>query len=112
MTYAKFQYCKKLRKEINDLEHISQERAQSVHKVYEKEQNAEQTLNEARNDYQKIKQEIQDWLATAPLAPVYKESAIDYYVKGRTNKVNNMEREIKRCLGEYIPNNKKRSGEE
>lgn len=112
MFYAKFQYCRNLRKEINGLEHTIQHRAQSVRKNYEKQRIAEQTLKEAKNDYQKIKQEILNWLATTPLAPAYKESAIDYYIKGATNKVNNLEREIKDCLGEYIPNNKKRSGEE
>ncbi len=100
MTYSKFQYCRNLRKEINGLEHISQHRAQSVHKDYGKEQNAEQTLSEAQNEYKKIRREIKDWLATSPLAPDYKESIIDYYIKGATNKVNNIEREIKRCLGE------------
>lgn len=112
MTYSELQNCRNLRKEINGLEHTIQHRAQSVHKDYAKQRIAEQTLKEARNDYQKIKQEILNWLATAPLAPVYKESAINYYIKGATNKVNNLEREIKDCLGEYIPNNKKRSGEE
>lgn len=100
MIYAKFQYCRNLRKEIDGLEHKKQERAQSVHKVYEKQYLAEQTLCEAQSEYKKIKMEILNWLATAPLAPAYKESAIDYYTKGWTNKVNNMEREIKRCLGE------------
>lgn len=112
MFYAKFQYCRNLRKEIDNLERISQHRAQSVHKDYEKQRIAEQTKKEAKNEYQKIKQEIEDWLATAPLAPAYKESIIDYYIKGATNKVNNIEREIKDCLGEYIYKNKKCSGEE
>ena len=100
MTYSKFRYCRNLVKEINGIVHIDQQRAQSVHKESEKQENAEQTKKEAQNEYRKIKQEIKDWLAASPLAPDYKESAIDYYIKGATNKINNIEREINRCLGE------------
>lgn len=100
MLYAKFQYCRDLRKEIDRIEHISQARAQSVHKFYDKEEKAKNTLSEARDEYEKIRREIKDWIEASPLAPTYKEAISNYYIKGATIKVNNMERELKRCLGE------------
>ncbi len=98
MTYSKFQHCRNLRKEILTLERKKKENA--IRKNYEKEKLTEQTLKEVQEEYKKVKNEIKDWLKNSPLAPAYKESCYDYYIKGATNKVNNIERELKRLLGE------------
>ncbi len=100
MTYSKFQYCRNLVKEINRLERISQQRAQNVRKDNGKEQKAEQTKEEAQNEYRKIKQEIKDWLKASSLYADQKKACEKYYLEANGKTVDNLEREIKRCLGE------------